>query len=149
MNANQIYQWQPIKIEKDLYSFLDLIDIDTYLPMSDNEKVELKYYTYHSFDGERSFNLFSVWFDNKPVMICQTAGRGGRDHRETFITDVPLYKDMVSYIRSLIQVEEDAISSLDPEEDCKDLTEFYGESVTDYYDPNLKPKIQSRRYCDV
>ena len=65
MTAKERYNWEPVKISKDinsLFNHLDNLDCYDWLEEADNEKVELKYYTDFSFDGERTFVFYSVWF---------------------------------------------------------------------------------------
>ena len=143
MTANEIYNWEPIAVSKEIYGLMEFMDLDGYLLKDDaNELIETRSYIEHSFDGERSQVLYSVWFKGKPVMICQTAGRGGRDHRENFITDSSLYKEMVAYARTLMEIQEDDIYTIDPNESLDELRYFYGNDVLSFYDPSFTPKYK-------
>jgi len=97
-----------------------------------NERVEIKYHADKMTDPRRCWILASVWFDDKPVMIIQNAGREGDDHAHHYVTLLSLYKEMVTYIKSLIKPTFDdvTIPVIDQEEDIKALTEFYGDKVT-------------------
>ena len=118
MTPKQIYDLPPIKTESDLYSFSEFMGIDHYdfgdLDKSILEQIEkrfkVQYYANHSYDGERCWTLFSVWFDYEypitrvfePLMICQKAGRGGRDHTESYITDLNIFKKAKEIINSFL-----------------------------------------------
>lgn len=143
MTANEIYAWKPISVSKDIYNLLEHTDIYDYSNIAEdkNEHIELRYYTDFSFDGERTFIFYSVWFIGHPVMICQEAGRGSRDHRDQFITDAKRYKKMIKYIQSLISNEVE-VFAINPNEDVPALSSFYGRDVSNYYDPNFKPKYK-------
>jgi len=144
MTAKEIYNWPPESTSKDIGDgLLSTLRLSGYLPENHgNKHVELKSYINHDIDGNRYISMSSVWFKNKPVMICQEAGRGGKDHNEHFITDSSVYIEMVKYVRSLITIEEDDIDVLDPTVECKELTNFYGINASELYDPNLKPKYK-------
>lgn len=93
---------------------------------------------YHQFDYRRYWQLASVWFMDKPVMIIQEAGREGDDHRKRFITDVPLFWQMAGYLQALrVFKNEPPKDAIDPDRDDPKLTEFYGnelrEFVPDHY----------------
>lgn len=83
MTANQIYKLPPIKIEKNTYSLNRFCDF--HIPELNslsinnkmNEYVEIKFYADYLFDVRRYWELTSIWYKNKPVMIVQNAGREG------------------------------------------------------------------------
>lgn len=93
------------------------------------DRIKVKYIKDICYDGRRVWILATVWFDEKPVMIVQNAGREGRDFEARFITDAPLYKQMLQFIESLIELEEPLEDVIDPNEDRKDLTFFYCDSL--------------------
>ncbi len=65
------------------YDFLEGSAIDSYdLQYGSCEssvRLSIRTHKYFNFDGRRFWRLASVWFDNKPVMIIQNAGREGDD----------------------------------------------------------------------
>lgn len=98
-----------------------------------NSKMEMRVYKNHNFDGRRRWVLASIWFEGKPVMIIQNAGREGDDHTARFITDHNSYAKMVAYLLSF--KEEDSSCDVYREnEDIPNLTEFYGYSLEDLSD---------------
>jgi hypothetical protein len=149
MKPNDIYKWTPIRVSNDCYELERIVGSDVAFCMSDldfdkNDKIELRYYVDFTTDGERGVSFFSVWFYDKPVMICETAGRGNRDHTEGFITDIKSYRAMLDYMRDTL-LEEDEIENdvYAPDEDFKDIGVFYGIDATDYYNPDtVKPKYE-------
>lgn len=143
MKAKEIYTQQHISKTNDLYCILEFMDLDSsMIEESKNIKIEIRYYIDQNFDGERYMSMYSVWFKEKPFMICQIAGRGGRDHREKYVTDMNIYTQALSYIKSLMVVEEIMTDVIDPDKDCKELDTFYGYNVNVFYIPTYEPKYK-------
>lgn len=95
-----------------------------------NEKIVIKTIKDFDFDGRRCWTLRTVWFEGNPVMILQNAGREGDDHRERYITNITLYEQMLSYMKSLIGTE--SLSDdccIDEYKDYDFLDTFYGNSL--------------------
>ena len=105
------------------------------LPADDpNKRVIIKCYKNFAFDFRRFWRLASVWFDEKPVMIIQNAGREGDDHSARFVTDAETYRAMVSYLASLANVQFEKINVVPLDVDINGLTEFYGNSLDGYFE---------------
>ena len=51
---------------------------------------------------KRSWELSTVWYEKKPVMICQSAGRWRNDHIKKIITNKQLYDRLLVYAQQLI-----------------------------------------------
>ena len=136
--ANQLYAMTPEYIkdvtafDRDVWCYIpetkvtegDLYDIDAPL-------IEVRVLVQEALDYERCWELSSVWFEGKPVMLMQSAGCGGVDHTSRFITDTDAFKAMCNYIISLV----DRYSAtkgdvIDPDVDNPDLTAFYGWSIS-------------------
>jgi len=144
MTANDIYKLKPISVTTEIdrligcgYNHIPEIDA-YYLGYVSNERINIKTYADYCFDGRRIWKISSVWFDEKPVMIIQNAGREGDDHAERFITDTDVYENMVSYIKTLMAKEE-LPDVIDPDENIPKLTGFYGHTLGEFYDPNFVP----------
>lgn len=141
MKPNELYQKTPETISKCLghlkgfyydhiHELSDSRNVDSYWGLENkNEKVEIKYYVDHCFDGRRTWTLASVWFEEKPIMVIQNAGREGDDHRVRFITDAENYKRMLHYISTLLEEDDVTLESVDPDEDIPTLDTFYGYSM--------------------
>ncbi len=109
--------------EADVESF----DID---PDTQTDRLDIKIIKRHDFDARRYWQLATVWFDGKPVMIIQNAGREGDDHSRRIVTDQWGLHDLCNYIKTLKPREEvDAGDVYDADADVKDLDEFYGNSL--------------------
>ncbi len=145
MTPNELYAREPIKRHSDLNWLVGCYF--NHVPESDSvyngtlsvtdDHVELRVYKDHWFDGRRFWRLASVWFDGKPVMVIQNAGREGDDYVGRFITDVDVYKDLVKYVKSLIPPNEVEVSKkdvVDPTLNVKCLTCFYGNELDDPFD---------------
>lgn len=131
MTANEIYALTPESTTHALwdlsgcyYNHVAEAGDSSEWNSKETTRITVKTIKYFNFDGRRIWRLSTVWFDEKPVMIIQNAGREGDDHRERFITDKSLFCEMVTHIRSLAGVE--VLEVLDPEKDSPDLTKFYG-----------------------
>lgn len=142
MKISELYKREPESTSKCLghlkgfyYDHIkelsDSLNIDSYYGLEDkNEKVEIKYYKDHCFDGRRTWTLASVWYDNSPIMVIQNAGREGDDHRVRFITNNKGYDEMLQYISSLIEFDNEVKNDLyNADDDIETLTRFYGHSL--------------------
>lgn len=140
MTPNELYKMESLRTETDIaplfgcyFNHMPEI-VDDYWRIAatevKNERLEIRYYKDHSYDGRRIWRLASVWFDNKPFMVIQNAGREGDDHAARFITDVGLYKQAATYVKSIVPPDfkelPDVVSA---DEDVPTLTEFYGDSL--------------------
>ena len=137
MKASEIYQL-PVKSTTD-----ELYGMYVHFPECREEDFEsptdgLLVHTYHyeNFDGERYWLLAGLTLDGKPFMIVQNAGRGGQDHEARFITDPETYKAAVERLRKPTEPTD----VIDPDADIAELTDFYGSSLSDFYDPSIDPK---------
>ena len=130
MKPSELYEMDPIRETKDIESLeghveVNMMDIDD----EKNERVSLRYYADPYIDGYRIWQLFSVWFDDRPVMICQRAGRSGRDHGDTFVTDNQAFREMNEYLFSIREDYVDEEDIYDPDQDIENLTDFYGSTL--------------------
>lgn len=98
------------------------------IPEGANTKVEIRTIHEHQVDSRRYWLLRSIWFEDKPVMIAQNAGREGDDHIKTFITDKERYMSMIGYIEGLIKEQDHSFDQpiYDTRTDMPELTKFYG-----------------------
>lgn len=136
MNAKQIYELNVLRENKELYEIMGFYynhipEVDFYgVDLSLNTKVVVKEHGYHNFDGRRFWRLASVWYNDKPVMIIQNAGREGDDHAKRFVTDGKLYSDMVYYLFSLEKKPDVKVNDIIADDiDIPELTCFYGHSL--------------------
>jgi len=144
MTLNEIYALTPASVSNELHRVRKFIPESEwgYAELSQDEFpfLQIKYYADHCFDGRRVWELYSIWFNDKPIMLCQEAGREGDDHDESFITDPQAYRDLVNEIRKFaVTPTED---KCDPNVDLPEYTEFYRNNLSEFYDPNLKPKYK-------
>jgi hypothetical protein len=135
--ANELYAMTPEEVSFDLsmltgcyYNHLqEFNEYDTYLGNEEQTRVQIKTLKYFNFDGRRFWNLATVWFDEKPVMIIQNAGREGDDHAKRFITNVETFMDMGAFIKSMVLIEIGLPEKIDADADIEELTRFYGNSL--------------------
>ena len=137
-SANDLYNMTPENVNKDIgdlkgcyYDHLPEIQESLWSVHSKNEKVEIKVLKNFCFDGRRIWSLKTVWYDGKPVMIVQNAGREGDDHRYRYITDKASFNLMVDYLKSLFPPSFDSGEGelISPDEKLEDLYTFYGNDL--------------------
>lgn len=148
MTANELYKLIPIRTVNDVFLLRAHVhEVEFSLIASDEygcrnlKDFEIKYYAQHSYDGYRVWELFSVWFGGIPFMVCQEAGRDGRDHREHFITNGAVYKLALSKLLSLCEVQ-DEIEILNPDENEPNLTDFYSNDLNSFYQGNFRANLK-------
>lgn len=124
-----------VHVVYDLIPVEDVFDFpvsDLWKKMEEDKRVEVRYYVYHCSDGNRGWYLKGLFFDNRPVLLYQSAGRGGRDFSRCFMISYQAFLDLQSYVQGLREPrEEHREVPLDEERD--DLTSFYGQSFADIY----------------
>lgn len=141
MTPTQLYQRTPTKTDHDLtrlkgFYFDHIPEIKGTLPSDDPiQKVEVRYFKDFHFDTRRYWLLASVWFENKPVMIIQNAGREGDDHAASFITDMEQYRVMIGYLATLQKHDDVKDRTVNPDTDVPNLTSFYGNELGGYFSP--------------
>lgn len=139
---NELYAMTPEETTNDVsrlvgcyYNHIPEIDEYAEFYHIETPRIEIKYLKDWCYDGRRVWQLATVWFWNKPVMIIQNAGREGDDHRVRFITDPEQYKLMIEYIIALMEIPEPKLEDVyKPDEDIDGLTEFYGQSLDGYFE---------------
>ena len=98
--------------------------IDT--PELISDRAEVRFLKDWNFDGRRVWILATVWLDENPVMILQSAGREGRDHSKRFIVDEVQFIELCEHVQSMLPIAYDG----------NDLTGFHdemGDVLTDFY----------------
>jgi hypothetical protein len=131
--ANDLYalatQKTTFELEWELDGFIQEVGFGD-IPEGANTRVNARLLDYKDFDGNRIWELMTVWLDDQPFMVVQCAGRSGQDHRVRFITNETLYAQAVEYLRSLERVEvmnsDDVIGADEPR---ADLATFYGRTL--------------------
>ena len=130
MNANQIYESAYTPEDYALWAAIQdhIPEVESYnISLANDTRLEFRSHFYHNFDGRRILQLGSIWFDGRPVMITQNAGREGDDHRHRYITDMDTYRAMVGYLLTLQGIDDFSQGFIiDPEKDMPELTSFYG-----------------------
>lgn len=135
IRAKEIYTIEPESVSNELgtlkgFYYDHIPEITENLWGVETDRIEINTLKDFDFDGRRCWTLRTVWFDGEPIMILQNAGREGDDHAKRFITDLPLYKKMVVYIKSLLPTDD--LSGgvvIDAEEGREDLISFYGNEL--------------------
>lgn len=140
MKPSELYALEPKETWTDIsvlvgcyYNHVpELGDFWQYLRLENNKRVLLKVYGHIVHDTRRFWLLAGVFFDEKPVMIIQNAGREGDDHHRRFVTHPETYFEMVKYLATIADPTPNEflggdIVTLD--QDIPKLEEFYGESL--------------------
>lgn len=107
-----------------------------------NTRITIRRYHNPYIDGERVCEVSGVYLDNKPVMLYRHGGRGGHDQNDRFITDLPLYREMVKYLQSFAYHEEPEESDVfDADQDILSLNRFYNYDIE--IGRGIKPREKS------
>lgn len=144
MTPQQLYNREPESINNDIsvlwgcyYCHVPELENPMIGHNSINsDRVQIKYYKNHCFDGRRVWILASVWFDQLPVMIIQNAGREGDDWAERYITEVERYCLMIEHIQSIlpITIQTNPDDTVDQHNDIQSLSSFYNYDLDGYFD---------------
>lgn len=138
MKPSELYARPPKEVWKDLWVLdgvyyhhvPELEEIWPSLELKKNEKAEIRVYGYVNTGTGRFWLLAGVYFDGRPVMVIQNAGRDGDDHVARFVTDPQAYYDMVRYLAGFAGKDPNKVIELvSPDQDIHDLDSFYGESL--------------------
>lgn len=134
MTPNELYKQTPEKEDRDVYNarldkfmpeIQNISEID-YVDYPELTRFTVKYYADPYIDGYRVWKLASLWLDDKPFMVIQEAGRGGRDHSQKFITDIETYKACVDYLQSFCPVvNPEYLDIYNQDDDIPNLTSFF------------------------
>ena len=96
-------------------------------------KIIIKVYKECYYDERRFWRLSLVEYKRAPVMIIQNAGREGDDHYKRFIINLPLYKEMIIYLYTIVDFDqyfdidkEESFKQVDTKKPFAELTEFRG-----------------------
>jgi len=146
MTPNELYALPPVEVSSDPYRLRHHIDeVDPSCIEVNTCDIECRYYANHSDDGERTWTLFSAWYSGNPFMICQSAGRGGRDHTYRFVTNAETYRAAVEHLKDLLKLtEDDEISGLvSADQELENLDAFWNHRLSELYDPKLIPKLKA------
>ncbi|WP_162570971.1 MULTISPECIES: hypothetical protein [unclassified Variovorax] len=127
-------QWLPEIQDLDsncTTEFLETLDLE--------KRFDVRQLMFEYFDGERSAQMHTLWFDGKPVCIVQDAGRGLRDHHRRWVTDAAAFEQLVAYLRSRLPCEQVHIS--DPEADLypEEVFCFYGMDFSERFGIQVEP----------
>lgn len=102
-------------------------------------KVKCLVHKYH--DHRRFAAMHTLWFDGKPVMLTQNAGREGDDFKQRWITDTEAFVGLCSYLRSRLATDVHPEDTVDPEaliyED--EIFKFYGEDFAAEFGYQCEP----------
>jgi len=95
-------------------------------------EVEIRTLGYRNFDGSRIWHLATVWFQGKPVMVIQNAGRDGDDHVRRYVTDTRGLRMLAGHVKALAfleVLENDDMRVIEEDEEASELSHFYGEDL--------------------
>ena len=137
MRPSEFYAETPHSITWDLYGLLNGRALGecsvsaSDIPDGANTRVMVKEHYHRQYDSCRCASIYSVWFDDRPVMLYRRAGRDGRDQQDRVITDRGAFWDMIRYIGTLPQDDGEPNDDVrDADEDIVELDELYGSTVS-------------------
>jgi hypothetical protein len=106
----------------------------------EDDRIEIRIYAFVDFDGTRSWELGSIWFDEEPALIFQEAGRSRSDHYERWIVDPDVYWSLVKYSFELPRTDE-----APHREDARGMDDEMGDVLTTFYGCALEQMRNYRR----
>ncbi len=137
---NELYAMEPERVERDIshltgFYYNHIPEVGESVPYgTTSDRIEIRFLKDWCFDGRRVWQLATVWFEGKPVMVTQNAGREGDDHSERFVTDADGLMAMCSHIKQLIQIEGGRPTVVGADEQVAGLTEFYGNKLEGHFE---------------
>jgi len=139
-SAADLYNMKPSRVFYDLYHFVGthVQEIDSFFDMDHagaeaTKRIEIRQLAYDCPDGRRTWELDTIWFDGKPVMVVNSSGRDGDEYSERFITDAEGFASMVRFLQEY--VKQDGITGfVKADAIIPAMTEFYGRTIHDFYD---------------
>lgn len=165
MKPNEIYALNPIKVDYDFndlskalmstyteegkeYPFkavLEQINSEGYElkeQISEEKRIETRTYMDEG-DGDKWGGiLYSIYFDNQPLMIVKNDGRYFSDY-DTYITDLNLFNKLEEYVTSKISMVVDNNPAVyNPDEEIPDLEQVSSYNLNDYYAADLIPEYK-------
>lgn len=101
-----------------------------------NTKIKIHVLKDFNFDGRRGWMLSIVYFEDKPFMITQNAGREYDDIFNKFIIDNELYKESIRYLKTILPEDIETYPEIDlnSEEVFNKITTFYDNSLFGYFE---------------
>lgn len=99
------------------------------------------------YNGGRYSHMRTIWFDGKPVLIFQEAGRSGQDHFKRWVTDKETYVEVLAYLVEMLTVRPDTFEDrdyVDPESEVypEELLHFYGNSHLEKFGMSQEPAME-------
>jgi hypothetical protein len=129
MKPQDVYDAPFLRETREVYGLSEFLDgVDCSNEGLDNQvRVNLRTHFSPYIDGTRHATMQSIWFDDKPVMIVKHGGRPDREHSHRYITDLPAYKEMVGYLKSMEEIEEYWVEQevFEADQDVEDLDRVY------------------------
>jgi hypothetical protein len=142
--ANELYAMVPESVTNEIWMLSTYYgshipevreDLHEFPSNIKTEKLEIKVLKDFDFDGRRFWRLATVWYEEKPVMIIQNAGREGDDHIRRYITDLERFEALCYYLRTFIKQDNPAIKDvIPPDQDLPSLTSFYGNTLEGHFE---------------
>lgn len=151
MKLSDIYNSPIISETNELYLLEKHINENIYFnnipwdysnPENNQQRIILKKHLSVSHDYRRGVEIFSVYFDNKPIMIGMNAGRELNDSIQTFITNEEGYSDMIDFLIELTK-EKPTPKIFDINTHLKELESFYGDKLSeDFNVEDINPSFK-------
>lgn len=134
MKPSKIYASEPIEKTQQIHHLEYFIpEVDVKNIKSQNRITILTHFNPYIDCEFRVCIIQSAWYDLCPVMITRRAGRGGKDQRDRFITDQYRYAQMVQYLQSLVEEENEITDLYAIDKDIESLDQFYNYFIKEEY----------------
>lgn len=147
----------PVDLKEDFFTLKGnwVPEIDELVPDYDREIAEaiaedgrmaIKTVVFDNIDGDRYAMLCTVWFDSKPTLIVQEAGRSGRDYFNRWVVDLMTYNEMLSYLVTKLTNSREAkfadFVDLDTDVYPEMFLSFYGKNYASNFGLKVEPPLK-------
>jgi hypothetical protein len=141
MKPIEILALTPISESLEIYNLIRFME-DNYIyhpDCSNNKLITLKYYVDEPVETSRTFQIYSVWYNNEAVMICNSSADGS--YLSHFVINEVAYHQMLKYMLTL--TNDESIKIYDLNEDIPNMTSIGGYyNMEDYYVADFVPAYQ-------
>lgn len=138
-SPDDLYKMRPISVSHcSLHVLLIHVpEIDHYNlnmdKIGDATLFETRTLVSHNYDGRRTWELKTVWFEGIPVMVVNNSGRDNDEYHGRWITNPEQYYHMVQWLNTFAE-NPDVTGYVSLHTVIPSMTEFYGHTIHDYYD---------------
>ncbi len=155
--AADLYAMKGLKVEKDLHLLIGgykrhmpELPLVAGVHIEESPQIETRVVKHHAFDDRRIWQLATVWYKKKPVMVVQNGGREGDDFACRYVTDSYWFAEMRNHLAReiarmlkdnnraapaelVVELDHAAVATINEAMPIKELTFFQGWDFRDEF----------------